>query len=137
MDENMKIVIVLDLNLGKGLAANRAAVLATGLASHIPNMIGENLTTADGKTLLGFTQVPIPILASKPETSFHELLEKSEEMGCRAIVFLGRAQGMRDYQEYKASVAQANYSDLDIDAIAIWGESRSVTRLTGNLPALR
>ncbi len=137
MNEDLKIVIIVDSSLGIGLAANRAAVLATGLTAHVPNMIGENLKTMDGKTLLGFTQIPIPILASKPETSFLDLAKKSEELGCKVIVFLARAQGMRSYEEYKNSVAQTNFADLDIDAIAIWGDNKSVTKLTGNLPALR
>jgi len=137
MDNNLKIVIVVSSSLGIGLAANRAAVLATGLTAHVPNMTGENLKTNDGKTLLGFTRIPIPILASKPDTSFLELANKSEELGCKVIVFLTRAQGMRSYQEYKNSVAQTNYSQLDIDAIAIYGDNKSVTKLTGNLPSLR
>ena len=137
MDANLKIIIVIDSSLGIGLAANRAAVLATGLAAHVPNMIGDNLMTLDGKTLQGFTQIPIPILASKPDTSFLELANKSEELGCKVIVFLSRAQGMRSYEEYKNSVAQSKYSELDIDAIAIYGDSKSVTKITGNLPALR
>lgn len=136
-NENLKIVIVIASTLGIGLAANRAAVLATGLAAHVPNMIGQNLSTKDGATLLGFTQIPIPILASKPETSFFELAKKSEQMGCKIIVFLTRAQGMRSYEEYKNSVGQTNYTDLDIDGMTIYGEPKSVTKLTGNLPALR
>ena len=137
MDANLKIIIVIDSSLGIGLSANRAAVLATGLAAHVPNMIGDNLITLDGITLQGFTQVPIPILTSKPDTSFLELADKSEKLGCKVIVFLSRAQGMRSYEEYKNSVAQSKYSELDIDAIAIYGGSKSVTKITGNLPALR
>ena len=53
MDANLKIIIVIDSSLGIGLSANRAAVLATGLAAHVPNMIGDNLMTLDGKTLQG------------------------------------------------------------------------------------
>ena len=137
MDANLKIIIVIDSSLGIGLSANRAAVLATGLAAHVPNMIGDNLITLDGITLQGFTQVPIPILTSKPDTSFLELANKSEEKGCKVIVFLSRAQGMRSYEEYKNSVALSKYSELDIDAIAIYGDNKSVTKITGNLPALR
>ncbi|MBI3385122.1 DUF2000 family protein [Candidatus Gottesmanbacteria bacterium] len=95
------------------------------------------MTTKDGIALLGFTQIPIPILAAKPDTSFFELAKRSEELDCNVIVFLSRAQGMRSYEEYRLSIAETNYADLDIDAIAIWGDSKSVTKVTGNLPALR
>lgn len=137
MENNIKAVIVVADSLGRGLAANRAAVLATGLAAHVPNMIGLNLKTKDEKELLSFTQVPIPVLSSKPDTNFIELAKKSEELGCKVIIFLTRAQGMKSYEEYRLSIAQSNYSELDIDAIAIYGDPKSVTRATGNLPSLR
>jgi hypothetical protein len=137
MDNNLKIVIVVSSTLGIGLAANRAAVLATGLAAHVPNMISDNPVTKDGISLLSFTQIPIPILATKPDTSFFEIAKKSEDLGCKTIVFLTRAQGMRSYEEYKNSISLTNYPDLDIDAVAIWGDSKSVTKITGNLPSLR
>jgi len=137
MENNIKVVIVVADSLGRGLAANRAAVLATGLAAHVPSIIGQNLMTKDRKELLSFTQVPIPILCSKPDTNFIELAKRSEELGCKVIVFLTRAQGMRSYEEYRLSVAQSSYSELDIDAIAIYGEIKPVTKATGNLPSLR
>lgn len=120
-----------------GLAANRAAVLATGLAMHIPSLHGQNLVTKDGIELLGFTQIPIPILTARVEISFFELAKRTEELGCKIIIFLSRAQGMRSYEEYKMSVSQTNYADLDIDAIAIYGDKKSVTKITGNLPSLK
>lgn len=135
--EDLKIVIVINSSLGIGLAANRAAVLAIGLAARVPNIFGQDLNTKDGVTLLGITQIPIPILASKPGTSFIELAKRSEQLGCKVIVFLTRAQGMNSYEEYKTSVAQTNYADLDVDAIAIFGDKKSVTKVTGNFPTLK
>jgi hypothetical protein len=132
-----KTVIIVSQHLTIGPAANRAAVLATGLAVHVPNMIGADIVTKDGKKLLGFTQIPIPILVARQDVSLVNLAEKSESSGCTTIVFLARAQGMRSYQEYIESIKQTNYVDLDIDAIAISGETKAVTRLTGNLPSLR
>ena len=134
---DLKIVIVLSSQLEKGPAANRAAVLSTGLAAHVSEMIGEDLTTKDGVTLRGFTQFPIPILMTKQDVSFFSLADKAKELDCKVIVFLSRAQGMRSYEEYKDSVAATNYADLDIDAIAMWGSIKSVTKITGNLPSFR
>lgn len=132
-----KVVIVVAQHLGIGLAANRAAVLATGLVAHVPDMIGSDIVTKDGKKLLGFTQIPMPILVARPDISLVSLAEKSESVGCTTIVFLTRAQGMRSYQEYIDSIKQTNYIDLDIDAVAISGETKTVIKLTGNLPSLR
>lgn len=133
----IKIVIVVAKHLGIGMAANRAAVLATGLATHVPDMIGVDIATKDGKKLLGFTQIPIPILVAQPNVSFINMAEKSDSLGCTTIVFLARAQGMRSYSEYVESIKNTNFKDLDIDAIAIAGETKSVTSLTGSLPSLR
>ncbi len=135
--QNLKIVIIIASHLGIGLAANRAAVLATGLAAHVPDMVGSNLETKDGATLLGITQIPIPILTARTDVSLPELANKAKEKECGVILFLTRAQGMRSYEEYRSSIAQTNYADLDIDAIAIYGDSKQVTKLTGNLPSLR
>lgn len=132
-----KVVLVINASLDKGASANRAAVLATGLAAHVPNLIGQNSTTKDGKTLLSFTQMPIPILASRPETSFVDLAKKAESLGCLIIVFLARAQGMRSYEEYRQVITTLQSDELDIDAIALYGDRVSVTKLTGNLPSLR
>lgn len=132
-----KVVLVISALLDKGASANRAAVLATGLAAHVPNVIGQNSTTKDGKTLLSFTQMPIPILASRPETNFIDLANKAETLGCMIIVFLSRAQGMRSYEEYRQVISTLSSNELDIDAIALYGDRTTVTKLTGNLPSLR
>lgn len=134
---NVKMVIVVSHELGIGQAANRAAVLATGLTAHVPNVIGQDSMTKDDRKILGFTQVPIPILVARQDVSLNKLAEKSEQKNCTTLVFLSRAQGMRSYQEYVESIKGTVYQDLDIDAVAIAGETKAVTKLTGNLPSLR
>ena len=124
VNSDIKVVIVISSTLGIGPAANRAAVLATGLTAHVPNMIGNNLTTNDNVELLSITQIPIPILSAKPEVSFFALIDKAKEFNCKAILYLARAQGMQSYEEYRESIALTSYKDLDVDAIAIW-ETRS------------
>jgi hypothetical protein len=136
-EDQIKIIIVVSSSLGIGLAANRAAVIATGLAKHVPNMIGQDVVTKDNISLLGITQIPIPILAAREDTSFLELAKKADKLGCKVVIFLTRAQGMRSYEEYIKSISKTNYDDLDIDAIGIFGDPKMVTKLTGNLPALR
>jgi hypothetical protein len=136
-DPNNKAVMVLSPNLEKGPAANRAACLATGLIGGKPEMIGPDLITKDGQTILGFTQIPIPILTCKPEQSLLEMADKAKNLDCAVYLFLTRAQGMRSYEEYKVSVAQTNYADLDVDGIAIYGPNKVVNSVTGSLPMLR
>jgi hypothetical protein len=137
IEDQIKVVIVVSSALGIGLAANRAAVVATGLAKHVSNMIGPNITTKDGKLLLGITQIPIPILSARSDVSFMELVKKADKLNCQVVLFLTRAQGMRSYEEYIKSVAETSFNDLDIDAVGIYGDPKAVTKLTGNFPALR
>ena len=133
----IKAVIVLSPRLTIGPAANRAAVLSTGLVAHAPEIIGQNPSTKDKISLLGFTKVPIPILTSRPDQSLVELADEGKKKNLITIVFLSRAQGMRSYDEYLKSVSETNYAELDVDAVAFYGTKKAVNSLTGNLPALR
>lgn len=58
-------------------------------------------------------------------------------MGCTALVFLSRAQGMRSYSGYVDSVAGSRRNALDIDAVIVYGAKKSINRITGNLRMLR
>ena len=100
-------------------------------------MIGANAITKDNKSVLGFTQISIPILIARQNVSLVDLSQKAESLGCTVIIFLARAQGVRSYLEYVESIKNTNYADLDIDGIGISGETKTVTKLTGNLPSLR
>lgn len=132
-----KAVIVISPKLGVGQATNRAAVLATGLMAHNPEMKGADLITKDKIVIPGFTQMPIPILVSKPNESLLEFVKKSKDLDVLTFIFLSRAQGMSSYEEYKESVTKTDFKDLDIDAVAIFGNKKTVNKLTGNLAMLR
>jgi len=132
----MKIALVMSADLDRGAVANRGAVLATGLAMRHPEIVGPDLTTQDGTTLFGFTKVPIVVLAGREEPLV--LLEaRAREKGLTTLVFLSRAQGMRSYQAYRDSVAASEAADLDVDAVLLYGPRKTVTQITGSLPALR
>jgi hypothetical protein len=131
-----RIALVLHPDLDRGATGNRCAVLATGLAAHHPEIIGADLITKDGLTLPGFTKVPIAVLAGKDEP-LHELASRARALGCTTLVFLSRAQGMRSYNAYAESVAQSASSELDVDAVAVFGPRKAVNSLVGALPCLR
>ena len=141
IDDNLastnKIAIVVAPSLGRGEAANRCAVLATGLAARHPEIIGPDLLTADGITLPGFTQVPIAVLTLNAGKKFPEVISKADETGCTLLVYLSRAQGLRSYSEYAQYIAKLPQQKLDIDAVILYGLKKSVGKITGNLPTLR
>ena len=65
------------------------------------------------------------------------MADKAKSLECKVYLFLERAQGMRSYEEYKQSIAQTNYADLDVDGIAMYGPNKAVNSVTGSLPMLR
>lgn len=132
-----KIALVIAPSVGRGASDNRAAVLATGLAAHHPEIVGDGMTTADGQQLLGFTKLPIVVLAAKEGTELRDMAAKAREVGCTVLVFLTRAQGMRSYDAYRDSVAASNADELDVDAFIVFGPKKSVNSLVGSFPSLR
>jgi hypothetical protein len=131
-----RIALVLDQALDRGAVGNRCAVLATGLAARHPEIIGADLTTADGLPLPGFTKVPMSVLVGKGQP-LSEMASRARERGCTTLIFLSRAQGMRSYEAYRESVAQTQTADLDVDAFAIFGPKKAVNSIVGALPCLR
>jgi hypothetical protein len=107
------------------------------LAARHPEIIGPALTTADGQELLGFTKVPIAILAAKPGMILRDLAEHARAAGCTTLVFLARAQGLRSYEAYRDSVHETPSTGLDVDAVLIYGPKKLVAKFVGALPALR
>lgn len=136
-DVEKKIVILLNEDLPRGAAANRCAVLATGLAARHPEILGRDLVTADGQTLPGFTKQPIVVLAASAGQDLNDLASQAKLMGCTTLVFLSRAQGMRSYDAYAESVAGTPAAGLDTDACLIFGPKKAVNKLSGAMPSLK
>ena len=132
-----RIAIVMDPSLKTGQMANRAAVLATGLAARHPEIVGKDLQTADGRRLYGITKVPMAVLAADSQADVAGLTGKAALLGCTLLVYLARAQGLRSYSEYENSIARDRFDQLDVDAVLIFGPKKTVNKLTGNLPLIR
>lgn len=132
-----KLVMVVADNLATGMVANRCAALSVGITGLHPEIIGSKTETSDGVVLGAITRMPIPILVAKDLQLLPEIEKKARAQGCTTLVYLSRAQGLRSYKAYLESINSTNYADLDIDAIAIFGDKKIVSSLTGNLPILR
>jgi hypothetical protein len=137
VSEDLKIAIVLAEHLEPGPAANRCAVLSTGLARARPEILGDDPITSDGQRLLGFTQVPISVLRAARVEELRDMERAARDLGCTTLVFLAVAQGLRSYQEYLGSIAATSSQELDVDAFLVCGPRKTVNRVTGRLPALR
>lgn len=132
-----KIAMVMDSSMAPGMLANRAAVMATGLAAKHREIVGEDIVTKDGAILPGITKVPISVLQARDRNDIPALTDKARTLGCTVLVYLSRAQGLRSYEEYMAAVGSLMADNLDIDSLLVFGPRKSVNKVTGNLPMLR
>ena len=117
--------------------ANRSAVLATGVGARHPEIVGPDLQTADGQCWGTFTNVPMAVLASEDQTHVFRLTAKADQLGCSLMVYLSRAQELRSYEAYQASVAKDRFDELDVDGVIIYGPLKAVRKVTGSLALIR
>ena len=133
----MKIVIVLDESLPRGLLANTAAALALSMAGNLPDVVGEDVHDADNNLHPGLLNTPIPVLGTERAV----LKEIREKAGMTADVqmlsFSDVAQKSRSYESYRQSLSQTGEKDLNYLGLCIWGEKKAVSRLTGSLPLIK
>jgi hypothetical protein len=132
-----KIAIVMDGSMAPGMLANRAAVIATGLAARHGEIVGADIVTKDGVPLPGITKVPISVLQARNRNDIPALTDKARTLGCTVVVYLSRAQGLRSYEAYMAAIGGLTADRLDIDTLLVFGPRKSVNKITGNLPMLR
>jgi hypothetical protein len=132
-----RIAIILSPELKAGQMANRAAVLATGLAARHPEIVGPKLTTADGRELQGITKVPMAVLAAEDMAHVGRLTVKADQLGCTLMVYLARAQGLRSYDAYRRSIERDRFDELDVDGVILYGPKKRVSKVTGNLALVR
>jgi len=134
-DEN-KCVMIIDSTLPLGLIANTSAILGITLGHKLDSIIGEDLIDASQTKHFGITSIPIPILNGNT-TVIHELLEKIKKNSWNDLVivdFSNTAQTCKDYQEKVKSLPSAMFQYL---GIGLYGSSRKINKLTGNMPLLR
>ena len=131
-----KCVMIIREDLPKGLAANTAALLGITLGKRFPEIVGEDLTDAAGKTHPGISRLPVPILRGSGAalTALWEKLSQPELSQVTAVDFSRLAQGCRDYGEYREKLAAAE--DPGYTGIALFGPKKSINYLSGNLPLL-
>ena len=137
--EENKCVMIIDSNLPLGLIANTSAILGITLGHKLDSIIGEDLIDASQTKHLGITNIPIPILNGSPAT-IHELLGKIKKNAWHDLVivdFSNTAQTCKDYQLYKEKVQSLPSAMFQYLGIGIYGSSRKINKLTGNMPLLR
>jgi len=136
-----KSVIVIDTSLPLGQQVNAAAVLAATLGERVEGLIGPDVTDASGENHLGLIHIPLPILSGTSE-QIAEIRLKAREAtasGSELITadFSEPAQIARTYEDYTDRVGALSSEAIKYLGVALYGEARRVTKLTGSLPLLR
>lgn len=129
----MKIVMILNSDLGPGLAANTAAVLGISLGHANPAVIGPALYDKSNTCHPGITRENIPVLSSDAQT-LKALFKKGNEVeGLSIISFNTIAHKSRDYDTYAQNLSSAQTHDLEFSGLCIKGPKKAVNLLTGNM----
>jgi hypothetical protein len=138
-DENgaMKCVMVLHDELGTGLAANIAGVLALTIGRRIDSIVGPDVTDGSGALHAGITTQPIPILKA-PQADVRRLrLAAGDAEDLLVVDFTDAARTTLNYEEYTKKIGTAATDELEYFGVAIYGPRKRVQSLTGSLPLLR
>ncbi|MDD9158232.1 DUF2000 domain-containing protein [Aliivibrio sp. S4TY2] len=133
--DNQKCVLVIDKTLPQGLIANTAAVLTLSLGKLHPELIGADNINNDGEVHTGITSIPIPILASSPESI--KSIRNSLKEEATLVDFSNVAQSTKNYQDYSEKLASTKAEDIEYLGIAVYGTKKIVNKYTGNLGLIR
>lgn len=133
--DNQKCVLVIDKTLPQGLIANTAAVLTLSLGKLHPELIGADNINNDGEVHTGITSIPIPILASSPESI--KAIRSSLKDEATLVDFSNVAQSTKNYQDYSKKLASTKAEDIEYLGIAVYGTKKVVNKYTGNLGLIR
>lgn len=133
-----KCVMVIDSDLPIGFIANTAAVLALTLGKTIEGIIGPTAMDRDGVVHEGITTIPIPILNGS-RSLLKELRDKvsTDFPDLFLVDFSNVAQTAIRYEDYLHKIASLPTDELHYVGIAIYGDKKSVMKLTGSFPLLR
>lgn len=131
-----KCVIVIDPELGPGITANVAALIALSLGHHAGHLIGHDLRDASGAKHTGLLTQAVPILAAESNL-LPEVWSKGHDAGLVVVDFTDLPQKSRTYPEYEEKLTGSSSKDLNFLGVGLLGESKAVTRITGSLALLR
>lgn len=132
-----KCVMVLDEELATGLLVNTAGVLALTLGRKLDSIIGPDVIDGSGRSHVGITTIPIPILKAKSDVVRDIRLKAEGTNDLMAVDVTDAAQTTKTYEDYTEKIAAVNSEELKYLGVALYGSKKPVNKLTGNLPLLR
>ena len=132
----MKIVMILNNHLPKGLAANAAAVLGVTLGRLTPQIVGPDAPDASHAVHRGITTKSIPILGAD-DALLKQIYKVVQGMETIALIDFNRvAQACRTYEEYTGKLSRIQTGAMDFSGLCLYGPTRAIDALTRDLPLL-
>ena len=136
-DGVVKCVMVISESLPVGLAVNAAGVLAATLGRRVDGLVGPDVVDGSGERHAGLVRIPIPVLKADEEEIKRVRARAAEVEDLLVVDVTETAQSSRTYEEYEDRMSLTRGDGLGYLGVALYGEKRSVNKLTGNLPLLR
>jgi hypothetical protein len=136
-DGSVKCVMVISESLPVGLAVNAAGVLAATLGRKVELLVGPDVVDGSGERHAGLVKIPIPVLRADEEEIRAVRSRAAGVEGLLVVDVTQTAQSSRTYEEYEDKMSLMQPDGLGYLGVALYGEKRSVNKLTGNLPLLR
>ncbi|AKN30979.1 hypothetical protein Ccar_09020 [Clostridium carboxidivorans P7] len=138
-EKDTKCVIVINENLPLGIIANTASILSITLGKYVPELVGEDVVDASGKTHLGITTIPVPILKGNKEIlrDLREKLYTTDFQDMVVVDFSDVAQSCNVYSQYIEKASGTLEEEHTYFGLTICGNKKKVNKLTGSMPLLR
>lgn len=133
-----KCSIIVDGELSPGLVTNTVGVIAMALGKLAPEAMGRDGLDLDGKHHAGLAWMGVTILQGSQEVIadiFTRVGESDTDLlivDCPVV-----AQATRNYDEYLDMLSRQGGPELRLSGIGLYGNSKKIAKLTGNLPLLR
>jgi len=131
--------MIIDESLPPGQAANTTAVLGISLSAKKAGLTGPDITDSHGRVHSGITNVSVPVLISGKERLKHlyEKLMESQDPDMIVIGFNDLAKESQNYEEFTQKLGEANPENIRILGLCLYGNRKSVNKLTGSLKLLK
>ncbi|HLZ63193.1 MAG TPA: DUF2000 domain-containing protein [Ktedonosporobacter sp.] len=133
-----KCSIIVDGELPPGLLANTVGVIAMALGKLAPEAMGRDGIDQDGKHHQGLAWMGVTVLQGNKEVISDIFTRVGKNDTDLFVVDCPcAAQATRDYDEYLEMLSQQGGPELRLSGIGLYGNSKKIAKLTGNLPLLR
>ncbi|PIF20938.1 DUF2000 domain-containing protein [Candidatus Pantoea floridensis] len=131
-----KMVIVVEGELERGVAANVIGLLGVSIGYHVQGIVGPDVVDANGVAHRGMSMVGLPVLVADRETLRSIYEQVLQIRGLTVLDVSDAAVASRDYTSYTNTLQDPDKSSRPL-GLAIHGPRAQVNQVTGRLGLLR